>query len=94
MIYFGAQIAPDLASGSSCKMTLVFFWRVPSFFKHKIFQAHLLSLPWINHFLQGTVVAFNGGLDVCMLSRVWLFETPWTVAHQAPLSMGLFLQEY
>ena len=45
MIYFGAQIAPDLASGSSCKMTLVFFWRVPSFFKHKIFQAHLLSMP-------------------------------------------------
>ena len=26
-----------------------------------------------------------------MLSRVWLFEIPWTVAHQAPLSMG-FLQ--
>ena len=28
------------------------------------------------------------------LSRVWLFETPWTVAHQAPLSMGLSRQEY
>ena len=25
----------------------------------------------------------------CMLSRVWLFATPWTVAHQAPLSMGI-----
>ena len=24
------------------------------------------------------------------LSRVWLFATPWTVAHQAPLSMGIF----
>ena len=23
-----------------------------------------------------------------MLSRIWLFATPWTVAHQAPLSMG------
>ena len=23
-------------------------------------------------------------------SHVWLFETPWTVAHQAPLSMGIF----
>ena len=22
------------------------------------------------------------------------FETPWTVAHQAPLSMGFFRQEY
>ena len=27
-------------------------------------------------------------------SRVWLFETAWTVAHQAPLSMGFSRQEY
>ena len=27
-------------------------------------------------------------VDACMLSRVWLFVTPLTVAHQAPLSMG------
>ena len=31
---------------------------------------------------------------VCMLSRVWLFATPWTVAHQAPLSMLFSRQEY
>ena len=28
------------------------------------------------------------------LSRVWLFATPWTVAHQAPPSMGFSRQEY
>ena len=28
------------------------------------------------------------------LSRVRLFVTPWTVAHQAPLSMGFSRQEY
>ena len=28
------------------------------------------------------------------LSRVWLFMTPWTAAHQAPLSMGFSRQEY
>ena len=28
------------------------------------------------------------------LSRVQLFETLWTVAHQAPLSMGFSRQEY
>ena len=28
------------------------------------------------------------------LSRVWLFATPWTVAHWAPLSMGFSRQEY
>ena len=35
--------------------------------------------------------------DVCMLSRfscVQFFVTPWTVAHQAPLSMGFSRQEY
>ena len=29
-----------------------------------------------------------------MLSRVWLFATPWTVVHQAPLSMGFPRKEY
>ena len=28
------------------------------------------------------------------LSHVWLFLTPWTVAYQAPLSMGFSRQEY
>ena len=28
------------------------------------------------------------------LSHVWLFATPWTVAHQPPLSMGFSRQEY
>ena len=34
---------------------------------------------------------------VCMVSsfsRVQLFETSWTIAHQAPLSMGFSRQEY
>ena len=29
-----------------------------------------------------------------VLNRVQLFVTPWTVAHQAPLSMEFFRQEY
>ena len=29
-----------------------------------------------------------------MLSHVLLFATPWTVAHQAPLSLGFSRQEY
>ena len=31
---------------------------------------------------------------VCVLSHVLLFVTPWTVASQAPLSMGFSRQEY
>ena len=36
-------------------------------------------------------------VSACMLrgfSRVQLFATPWTVACQAPLSMGFSMQEY
>ena len=33
-------------------------------------------------------------VNVCMLNCVLLFVTPWTVAHQAPLSMKFPRQEY
>ena len=33
-------------------------------------------------------------VKVKSLSRVRLFVTPWTVAHQAPPSMGFSRQEY
>ena len=40
----------------------------------------------------------SGGVCVCVcvksLSRVRLFATPWTVAHQTPLSIGFSRQEY
>ena len=36
----------------------------------------------------------KGCVYACMLSCVRLFETPWTVAHQVPLSMGFPRQEY
>ena len=32
--------------------------------------------------------------DVCVISGVQFFSTPWTVARQAPLSMGFSRQEY
>ena len=31
---------------------------------------------------------------MCMLSRVPLFAIPWTIAHQASLSMGFSRQEH
>ena len=43
---------------------------------------------------------FNNFVHACMLScficsvAAWLFATPWTVARQAPLSMGFSKQEY
>ena len=32
--------------------------------------------------------------EVKLLSRVRLFATPWTVAHQSPLPMGFFRQDW
>ena len=38
--------------------------------------------------------AWKWKVKVKSLSHVWLFTTPWTAAHQAPLSMGFSRQEY
>ena len=38
--------------------------------------------------------AWKWKVKVTSLSHVWLLATPWTVAHQAPLSMGFSRQEY
>ena len=38
--------------------------------------------------------AWKWKVKVKPLSHVWLLATPWTAAHQAPLSMGFSRQEY
>ena len=49
------------------------------------------SLAWVS----SSVKVSGGGGCVCWsLSHVRLFATPWTAAHQAPLSMGSSRQEY
>ena len=44
--------------------------------------------------LNKNVIAISLKVKVKSLSRVRLFMTPWTAAHQAPLSMGFSRQEY
>ena len=46
---------------------------------------------WVNELNRNIILLY---VYVCMLSRVWLFAVPWTVAHQASLSMGFHRQEY
>ena len=46
-----------------------------------------LLLPWLPEHVRFCVVVES-------LSHVWLFGIPWTVAYQAPLSMGISRQEY
>ena len=38
--------------------------------------------------------AWKWKVKVKLFSRVWLLATPWTVAYQAPLSMGFSRQEH
>ena len=38
--------------------------------------------------------AWKWKVKVKLLSRVWLFGTPWTAAYQAPLPKGFSRQEY
>ena len=54
---------------------------------HGIFQARVLE--W-------SAIAFSEEkpLEKWSLSCVRLFGTPWTVAYQAPLSLGFFRQEH
>ena len=40
------------------------------------------------------ILAYLTGCVLSHFSHVWLFATPWAVAHQAPLSMGFSRQEY
>ena len=52
-----------------------------------------ISIPFFIYFIYSLFLFFIA----CVLSRiscVWLFASPWTVAHQAPLSMVFSRQEY
>ena len=48
------------------------------------------GLPW---FVDSSLQSLPSLIDVRALSHVWLFVTPWTVAHLAPLTMGFSRQE-
>ena len=49
------------------------------------------TLEWVAIFFSN---AWKWKVKVNSLSRVWLLATPWTVAHQAPPSMGFSRREY
>ena len=74
---------------------------LPSLFnwtlKVNLESSHFQKFKWICLFLLGTytilnsVLILNQSLRWCVLSRfscVQLFATLWTLAHEAPLSMG------
>ena len=83
------------------------FWRTiyPSLvLKKRGWEVHFLK-PCLSESVFIWLIFPGGSDDNCLqcrrkrrkvklLSHVWLFVTPWTVAHQAPLSVGFSRQEY
>ena len=71
-------------------MTVFSKWLVWNFFtKHQMLKES--SLSPIGPCLKSWLWKWR---KVNWLSHVWLFATPWTVAYQAPPSMGFSRQEY
>ena len=52
------------------------------------------SISERDHTLQVTICDPNKIIFCAVLSGVWLFETPWTIAHQALCPWGFSRQEY
>ena len=50
----------------------------------------MIRLYWAFHLIWNLVSPLTSALCLCaqLLSHVWLFATPWTTVHEAPLSMG------
>ena len=53
-----------------------------------LWQRCSVFLPWWSERVWGQETA------AILQSGAWLFATPWTLAHQAPLSIGFSRQEY
>ena len=62
------------------------FWTYYFRISVKYLEVHV-AITWIG-------ICMKVKVKVKLLSRVRLFATPWTVAHQAPPSMGFSKQEY
>ena len=68
--------------------------RVKSF----IFNPYTQKYHYCFYFLESSFIFPAKAVNylvvvVQLLTHVQFFETPWTVAHQAPLSMGISRQE-
>ena len=55
-------------------------------------QVIMTSSPEVTSINQEALVLTTKAMEL-FVKYFWLFATPWTVAHQAPLSMGFSRQE-
>ena len=97
-IYVFFLFPPESQSSISCNFGLLFSEEpCPVCLARRRYQraaSYVGASP--NSHLCGQVRAlkFTDNTVRCLLSHVGLFATPWTVARQAPLSVGFSRQEY
>ena len=69
-------------------------WNKRSIWWGLLIRAEAVHVAWEG--CTGSLCPYSSmcACELSCFSHVWLFVTLWTVAHQAPLSMGFFRQEY
>ena len=83
-----------------CKVTLpgsgCYYVDLSSWWWDSSIQSTSVNLThWIvSSWQKPPLVYIMSKVKVKSLSRIWLFATPWTVAHQPPPSMGFSRREY
>ena len=60
----------------------------------KSFWLYPIHVPWLFLLLFISPAPTSSYVHAQSLSRVWLFETPWTMAHRDPLSVEFSRQWY
>ena len=101
MIYIGVQIVSGrgpIDFPIPCgKISLLPFTHSFQYFWSINMSLLWITMPtWFLHWLMSKIKSLTY-ICACTLSRfshVQLFETPWTIARQAPLTMGFSRQEY
>ena len=101
MLSFSTQLGYRLVLWMTNSSSQVGRLRSPSYI-HLFYKNHLLAFltPTWHSFdqlrIQVLTLCLKVSLSVCTqpLRHIWLLAALWTVAHQAPLSMGFSRQEY
>ena len=89
------QVPLTLKAG--CFITQMVLWKMPFHLRMIIVASSLrfaFLCQWISKLLNELINLQCLSCKLSHFSHVWLFATPWTVAHQAPLSKGFSRQEY
>ena len=74
-----------------CRHPSPYFWVTPGFPRIRWSSQLYLGVP----FWSSLILSWSLRVCVCSVAQSCLtLATPWTVAHQAPLSMGFSRQEY